>query len=113
KAVSLLPGTNNVAEYYGILYGLKSSIDLGIRRVQLFSDSELAVKQIKGDFQVNSEDLRPLHSEIRSLIEELELFEISWIPREENTAADQLANLAIEEDAKEKPRVREKSRAKK
>jgi ribonuclease HI len=88
--------TNNQAEYRAIIAGLEKAIGLGAREVNLFSDSELVVRQINGQYKIKHIALRPLYQEIIHLAAELESFRISCIPREKNTAADALANKALD-----------------
>lgn len=88
--------TNNQAEYQAIIAALKKAINYGARQVILKSDSELVVKQINGQYKIKNTGLRPLYQEIVRLIGSLESFYISYIPREQNTEADKLANMALD-----------------
>lgn len=88
--------TNNVAEYTALIRSLQDSLKLGAKRVTVFSDSELMVKQIKGEYRVKNPGLAPLYQQVAGLIAKFEAFEIIHIPREENKAADQLANIGID-----------------
>ena len=88
--------TNNFAEYSALLAALNFAIDNGHPRLRVVADSELMVKQIKGQYRVNSPDLKPLHEEARHRIARLEGFEIQHVLREKNRKADDLANLAMD-----------------
>ena len=88
--------TNNQAEYKAIIAGLEKAISLGARRIMIKADSELAVKQINGQYKIKNTALRPLYQEIVRLIGSLESFSITNIPRKQNSAADALANKALD-----------------
>ena len=88
--------TNNQAEYRAIIAALEKSVNLGARQVTLFSDSELVVKQINGQYKIKQAALRILYHNIVRLIGKLESFKIICIPRERNAAADALANKALD-----------------
>ena len=89
--------TNNYAEYRGLLAALAWAIDHGAKELQVVSDSELVVKQMSGKYRVKSPTLKPLFEEARDLASRLERFRIRHVLRHENTEADRLANLAIDE----------------
>ncbi|UCD84149.1 MAG: ribonuclease HI family protein [Deltaproteobacteria bacterium] len=89
--------TNNVAEYQALLLGLKEAKKLGAKKISIYSDSELLIKQMEGEYRVKSESLKDL---FRKAIKELKKFPqtaFSHIPRENNKEADKLANRAIDE----------------
>ena len=88
--------TNNVAEYTALIRALQDSLKLGARRVKINSDSELMVKQIKGEYRVKSPGLAPLFQQAVGLLARFDAFEIKHIPREQNKRADQLANRGID-----------------
>jgi ribonuclease HI len=88
--------TNNQAEYRAIIAGLEKAISLGARQVIIKSDSELVVKQINGLYRIKHVALRPLYLEVLRLTGAVESFAISYIPRTQNTAADALANQALD-----------------
>lgn len=88
--------TNNVAEYKALVTGLKKALDYGVGEVEVLSDSELLVKQVKGEYRVKAQTILPLYMEVKKLLGRLPKWAIRHIPREENTRADALANLAID-----------------
>lgn len=88
--------TNNFAEYKGLLAVLTWALEHGVRQLRLVSDSELMVKQLKGQYKVSSPTLRPLWEEARRLLRELERFEIRHTLRGGNQEADRLANEAMD-----------------
>src|ERR1700744_6265893 len=88
--------TNNYAEYSGLLAALDFAITQGHRRLKVVSDSELMVKQMKGQYKVNSPELKPLYEEAKRRIARLEFFQIQHVLREKNQRADRLANLAMD-----------------
>ena len=87
--------TNNQAEYRAIITALEEAVRLGAREVDIKSDSELVVKQLKGRYRVKKATLRPLYQKVVQLIGSLEAFTIAHIPREQNREADRLANRAL------------------
>jgi ribonuclease HI len=88
--------TNNFAEYSALLAALEFAIAKGHRSLRVVSDSELMVKQIKGQYRVNSPELRPLYEEAKRRIPQLDHFQIQHVLRDKNRHADRLANLAMD-----------------
>jgi len=88
--------TNNQAEYRAIIAALEEATKLGARQVELNSDSELVVRQIKGEYRVRKATLKPLYQQVKQLQSCLESFTINHIPRQQNIEADRLANKAFE-----------------
>jgi ribonuclease HI len=89
--------TNNVAEYWGLILGLRRARAMGIRSLEVLSDSELLVRQLSGQYQVKADHLRPLHAEAAELLRAFPDVEVRHIPREENEQADAMSNRAIDE----------------
>jgi ribonuclease HI len=89
--------TNNNAEYMGLILGLKRAKAMGIKELDVFADSELVVKQLSGEYQVKAENLRPLFDEARQLLTGFSAIAVSHIPREQNSAADEMSNRAIDQ----------------
>ena len=88
--------TNNVAEYHGLLAALMWAIDRGEREIVIRADSELVVKQMRGDYKVKHPGLQPLVARARLLIMELESVTFEHVRREQNTDADRLSNLGMD-----------------
>jgi ribonuclease HI len=88
--------TNNYAEYSGLLAALTYTTRHGFKALKVYSDSELMVKQITGQYKVSNPSLKELHAKAIKLIEDLEAFEINHVPREQNREADWLANRAMD-----------------
>lgn len=88
--------TNNFAEYSGLLAALEYALMHGHPRLCVVADSELMVKQMKGQYQVKSPDLRPLWEEAKRRVAGLERFEIQHVLRGKNKRADALANQAMD-----------------
>jgi probable phosphoglycerate mutase len=88
--------TNNFAEYSGLLAALEYALSHGHPRLRVVADSELMVKQMKGQYQVKSPDLRPLWEEAKRRAARLERFEIQHVLRGKNKRADGLANQAMD-----------------
>jgi ribonuclease HI len=88
--------TNNVAEYYALIGALDYAQSQNISRLAIRSDSELLVRQMQGRYKVKSPDLRPLHERAQKMARALDHFEISHVRREQNSEADELANLALD-----------------
>lgn len=89
--------TNNVAEYNGLLAALRYAQQHGHRSLRIRSDSELLVKQMRGEYRVKNAGLQPLHQQARAIAESLERVVYEHVRREQNKDADRLANLAMDE----------------
>jgi broad specificity phosphatase PhoE/ribonuclease HI len=96
RAASLGRTTNNVAEYQGLLAGLRAAAELDPAEVEVRMDSKLVVEQMSGRWRVKHPDLQPLHAEGRLLAGALPNVRFGWIPRERNSYADRLANEAMD-----------------
>jgi len=88
--------TNNEAEYWALLLGLREARRLGGKSIYILTDSELIERQVKGVYRVKDANLKGLHKTVTQNLKEFSSFEIKSIPREENREADRLANQAIE-----------------
>ncbi len=88
--------TNNVAEYSGLLAALEWALANNARELRVVSDSELMVKQIKGQYSVKSPDLKPLYEEAKRRAAKLAHFEMQHVLRGKNKEADRLANEAMD-----------------
>jgi ribonuclease HI len=97
KSVFIGKTTNNVAEYTGLIIGLKTAKELGITRLNIFSDSLLVVNHIKGIYKIKNSRLLPLYTQAVNYLKLFgDGFEIAHILRAKNSKADQLANIAID-----------------
>ena len=94
-AGSIGRATNNVAEYSGLLEALALAAARGADEVELLADSELVVKQIRGEYKVRHPDLIPLHGEAARRIAAFKRFSIGYVPRARNADADKLVNRAL------------------
>ncbi len=88
--------TNNQAEYRAVIAALEKAISLGARQVDLYSDSELVVRQINGQYRVRKPELKLLYQQVKQLQNSLEDFTVNYIPRWQNAEADNLANAALD-----------------
>ena len=89
--------TNNVAEYNGLLAALRYAIEHGHRDVRIKADSELLIKQMRGEYKVKHPGLQPLHQEARQLALRLDRVTFEHVRREFNKEADRLSNLGMDE----------------
>lgn len=88
--------TNNQAEYRALLLALAEAKEKGATRLRIYADSELMVRQLRGEYKVKDKSLKPLFEDARGLLRGFGTYEIEYIPREKNRRADRLANLAID-----------------
>jgi len=87
--------TNNYAEYYGLIYGLEEAIKKGIQCITVKGDSLLVIKQMRGEYQVKSENLLKLYQQAKILEKQFEKIEFIHIYRNENKRADYLSNVGL------------------
>jgi ribonuclease HI len=92
--------TNNVAEYTGLLKGLEAARELGLRRIEVRTDSELMVRQLSGEYRVKNPGLQRLHAQVAQLIDRFESCRVRHVMREKNVLADRLASAAAREAGK-------------
>ena len=88
--------TNNVAEYRGLVAGMAKAAELGVRELEVVSDSELLVKQMRGDYRVKNEALRALWGEANDLERRFDRVRYTAVRREHNELADRLVNEALD-----------------
>jgi ribonuclease HI len=93
--------TNNEAEYHGLLSGLKDVKKRGATEVEVFMDSELAIKQLKGQYRVKAENLVPLYSEAVKMLESFDSAKVTHVHRENPTItkADAMVNWVLDQQA--------------
>jgi len=89
--------TNNVAEYKGLLAALRWAVEHGVSRLLIRSDSELLVRQMRGEYRVRNPGLQPLYDEAQSLMRRIGTVTFEHVRRELNADADRLANEAMDE----------------
>jgi ribonuclease HI len=87
--------TNNEAEYEALIAALEAALDEGRTAVDVEGDSQLIVKQVQGDWQVNESHLAHLREQVQELANEFAQFEIAHVPREANSTADSLVDDAF------------------
>jgi len=87
--------TNNVAEYLALLTALEEALIRGVKRLAIQTDSELLAKQINREYNIKSQNLRFLFRRAKRLMAGFEEVTVSYIPREQNTRADMLAQEAV------------------
>jgi len=90
-------GTNNLAEYLGLIAIMKKSLELGIKKISAYSDSELVVNQVNMNYKVKNKEILKLWQQVMELKAQFEEFSFGWIPREENQKADKLSEAAYYE----------------
>ena len=96
---SLGLATNNVAEYSGLIAALRWATAHGISKLHIRADSELLVKQMRGEYRVKSRGLQPLYEQARALTRQIGDVTFEHVRREFNKDADRLANEAMDEAA--------------
>ncbi len=92
--------TNNQAEYRAVIAGLERALKIGAARVCLSTDSELVVKQLQGSYRVRSSELKPLYAKAVRLLGSFDGHSIKHVSRAYNAEADQLANMALDNQKK-------------
>ncbi|HEX4386150.1 MAG TPA: ribonuclease HI family protein [Myxococcales bacterium] len=90
--------TNNVAEYQGLLIGLRRAQEMGAPEIEVRADSQLMIRQLKGEYAVRNAALKPLHAEALRLLRSFGKYGLQHIPRAENSLADEMSNRAIDEE---------------
>ncbi|MGH2973592.1 MAG: ribonuclease HI family protein [Solirubrobacterales bacterium] len=88
--------TNNVAEYKALLLGIERAAALGARELELVGDSELIVKQVKGEYKVKDATMRELHARVKEALRDFDSWSIRHVRREHNGEADRLVNEALD-----------------
>jgi ribonuclease HI len=96
KGETIGSATNNVAEYRAVLLGIELAAALGASELELVGDSELIVRQVKGEYKVRDRALRDLHAQVKRALEPFERWSIRHVRREQNAEADELVNEALD-----------------
>ncbi len=87
--------TNNVAEYKALEAAVLKALELGYQSIDINADSELMIKQLKGEYKVKNLELKVIYSSIKISLSKFENYSLNHVRREQNQRADALANLAI------------------
>ena len=88
--------TNNEAEFQAAIIGMKAAQEFGYKSIQIQGDSQLVVEALQGKRNIKAANLKPLYEEAKTLLQSFDKAEVSYIPREQNKAADALANKALD-----------------
>lgn len=89
-------GTNNIAEWRALIEGLKLAMAHGCKELEVRGDSQLVIRQIKGQYRVKSDNLILLFNEAKKLCDSFKKIDFKWINREDNTNTDTLSNNAFD-----------------
>ena len=89
-------GTNNVAEYTALIYGVQEALIDKYENIIINSDSELLTRQLRGEYRVKNENLKPFYEQFLHLSRGFSKIDVVSIPREQNKIADNLANKAVD-----------------
>jgi ribonuclease HI len=90
--------TNNVAEYRALILGIERATALGATELEIVGDSELVVKQMRGEYKVKNPDMKPLYADATAALDRLDRWSIRHVRRELNAEADRLVNEALDAD---------------
>ncbi len=96
KGIYLGEATNNVAEYTGLVRALEAAKEMSPKQLFVYSDSELMVRQINGQYKVKSEKIRPLYQQVMLLLDSFDRYQVKHIGRGKNSRADSLCNRALD-----------------
>ena len=90
--------TNNQAEYKSLIIGMTRALEMGVQTIVAYMDSQLAVKQINGEYKVKNPGLQMLYRDAKKLTKQFQQFSIKHVPRDMNTAADRVVNIILDEN---------------
>ena len=93
---SLGVATNNIAEYRGLIAALQWAVDNNVTQITIKGDSLLIIEQMRGNYKVKNEGLKPLHMQARMLVMQIGDVRFAHVPREQNTDADRLSNVGMD-----------------
>ena len=88
--------TNNIAEYNGLIAALQWAVDRDLKQIAIKGDSLLIIEQMRGNYKVKNEGLRPLHLKARMLVMQIGNVKFEHVPRENNKEADRLSNVGMD-----------------
>ncbi|MEK9180607.1 MAG: ribonuclease HI family protein [Patescibacteria group bacterium] len=94
--------TNNQAEYEAVLLALEEALKLGAASIKFYLDSELVVKQLRGQYKIKNQGIAPLAEKVLALSNNFSSITYTHIPREKNQHADKLVNQALDENLKKR-----------
>ncbi|PLV59831.1 ribonuclease HI family protein [Thermotoga sp. KOL6] len=92
---TLAYGTNNMAEYLALLEGLEEVLRFGEKEVVVRGDSRLVIKQLKNEYKVKSENLKPIYEKVKNILKKFERVHLEWVSEKENKLAHDLANMEV------------------
>lgn len=87
--------TNNVAEYRGLIFGLRKALEMGVARIEARTDSELMARQLSGQYKVSSALILPYYQEAKQLLSRFDEAKVIHVLRGKNALADKLANQGV------------------
>lgn len=93
---SLGTATNNIAEYHGLIAALQWAVEHDVKQITVKGDSQLIVEQMRGNYKVKNEGLKPLYLQARMLVMQIGDVRFEHVPREQNKDADRLSNLGMD-----------------
>ena len=93
---SLGVATNNIAEYRGLIAALQWAVEHDLKSFTVRGDSQLIVEQMRGNYKVKNEGLKPLYLQARMLVMQIGDVRFEYVPREQNKNADRLSNLGMD-----------------
>ena len=93
---SLGVATNNIAEYSGLIAALQWAVDHDVTALSVKGDSLLIIEQMRGNYKVKNEGLKPLHMKARMLVMQIGNVKFDHVPREQNKDADRLSNVGMD-----------------
>ena len=96
---SLGISTNNIAEYHGLIAALQWAVENNVARLTVKGDSLLIIEQMRGNYKVKNEGLKPLYLQARMLVMQIGDVRFAHVPREQNQDADRLSNLGMDANA--------------
>lgn len=96
RSASIGHATNNVAEYGGLIAGLRAAAEVGAASVEVKMDSKLVIEQMAGRWKIKHPGLRPLAAQAAQLVRRFDSVQWTWVPRARNAHADRLANQAMD-----------------
>jgi ribonuclease HI len=88
--------TNNIAEYNGLIAALQWAVDHNLDAIHIKGDSLLIIEQMRGNYKVKNEGLKPLHMRARMLVMQIGNVKFDHVPREQNKDADRLSNVGMD-----------------